>query len=241
LGSLLFACAILFWGTVCQAQTNNKERAQQPPFPDKPAKNMRLQIVNATSVPHISLGINGKTYYPDLAAGQWTGHFPWNLSSAVYEVCDLAGGLRKKSPPLRFDDNSSQTLVVMGDFSTDSPPDKLPQAAAPANPEKEYPPNVQFRIYPRTTGGGPRYHFVNAIPRLTIRLTGPGLPPVTPLAPGSDVSTAAGQSPRARYQAAIGETSCPVSIFQRGSGGNILIIFYLKKGKPGYLLIGENT
>jgi len=243
--ALIFS--LLFTGVVpamtATLPTNEKDVPAAPSTSGttRPVGSMNLQIVNATSVEKISLDINNKPLYPQLRQGQWIGTSTWDTLSNLYEVRDLASGRKASSESTNFTKNSSQTLVIMGDFSTDCPPDKLPQPAQ-AGSDIAYPPNVQFRFCTHKLHNGEkalRYQFVNAMPRNLLQIEGPGLAS-TSVRPGEDV-IASGQSIIANYHATVAGESYELHLAQKHPGVNLLVVFYLKNNKPAHLVVSQEN
>ena len=91
------------------------------------AQTASVQIVNATSVPVLSLRINGTLAYDTFPQGKKSGDAPLPLLEAVYEAEDKQSGSKAKSDKITYEPGAYQSLVILGDFSTTSPPTILRQ------------------------------------------------------------------------------------------------------------------
>src|SRR4029077_18993014 len=125
-----------------------------------------VQIVNATCVPAIALKINDRIAYENFPQGLKTADSPASLLKAVYEAEDRQTGSRATSAKVAYEPGTNQSLVILGDFSTDTPPGVLrhPGRALTAE-EKQYPPNVLFQVFSHAATEAPvRVRIINGMP-----------------------------------------------------------------------------
>ena len=86
-----------------------------------------VQIINATSVPVLSLRINETLAYDTFSQGQRSGDAALPLLEATYEAEDRLSGTKAKSERITYAPGAYQSLVIVGDFSRTSPPGVLRQ------------------------------------------------------------------------------------------------------------------
>lgn len=198
-----------------------------------------LKIVNTTSVPAISLSIDEANDYPDFPQGKATGLFPISPSSVKYTAVNLANGARAESSSVQYT-TGTQTLIIVGDFSTDCPPGELPSGATTAPPEKPYPPNVLFKVFPNSEppkGNTIRVQVYNAMPRTTLEFSGKSAQRQS-IAPGQ-ISVLIGQPRPAFYQAAANGETLNLTLMQTDVE-NQIVVFFLRNGKPAYTIVSES-
>lgn len=198
-----------------------------------------LRVVNATSVPAISLSVNDANDYPDFPQGQMTGAFPIEASAVKYAAVNLANGAKAESDTIRYATDSQQTLIIVGDFSTDCPPGELPSSQPSASPEKPYEPNVLFKVFQHGVapqGKTIRVQVYNAMPRTALEFSGKTAERQA-LVPGQ-VVTLMGQPRPAFYQAVAGGETLNLTLSQTDVE-NQIVVFFLKSGKPAYEIISE--
>ena len=101
--------------------------------------------------------------------GLKTADSPTSLLKAVYEAeaptnSDLAPGPAK----IAYEPGTNQSLVILGDFSTDTPPGALrhpPAGSHPLGRGKAIPPNVLFQIFSHAATEEPvRLRIINGMP-----------------------------------------------------------------------------
>ncbi len=210
---------------------------------------VRITIVNATSVPAISLstsGTNSPVAYPVFPQGTWTGDAPLKTPSIHYLVRNMDGRF-VGDRVLNFPPVSSQILLITGDLSTSGPPEAPPQMGIPPSSGlKSWPPNLQFHIYPYSTDTkeGCRYRVVNAMPSrmLTLRsIAEPNKPSrqLALLAPGNSF-VFLHQPPNIEWEAEIDGQIIRVVLQQERDAKNCLIPFFLRNGHPDFIRVFEN-
>jgi hypothetical protein len=210
---------------------------------------VRITIVNATSVPAISLSISGTNLpvaYPIFPQGTWTGDAPLKTSSIHYLVRSIDDRLAADHI-LSFPPVSSQILLITGDLSTSGPPDIPPQLGTPPLAGlKSWTPNLQFHIYPYSTDTKEvcRYRVVNAMPAkmLTLRSNAePNKPSrqLAILAPGNSF-VFLHQPQNIEWEAEIDGQVINVVLEQEGDAKNCLIPFFLRNGHPDFIRVFEN-
>lgn len=208
----------------------------------QPPPQAMLRVVNATSVPKISLKVNGRDVYQDLAQGAWTGMAPWDASLQCLAV-DLTNGIKANATTVDLKPNTYQTLVIMGDFSNEAPAGEMPGQRAQAPDSKKYPPNVVFNVYSNHMKHGEqpmRFRFVNAMPRvpLTIQSRANGGSSVE-LAPGGDYAFTSQPKP-AFFEATAQGKKFSLILVQKDPV-NQTVVFYLSNGAPAYLAVTDDT
>ena len=199
-----------------------------------------VQIVNATSVPAIVLKINDKIAYENFSQGLKTADSPASLLKAVYEAEDRQTGSRAKSAKIAYEPGANQSLVILGDFSTDTPPGALrhPGRALTAE-EKQYPPNVLFQVFSHGATEEPvRLRIINGMPGKSLAFVA-GRREIV-VEPG-EFAVIAGQPATARYLAKVDGENIPLLMRQEGLIRNAMIIFFLKSGRPVFMRAFENT
>lgn len=205
-----------------------------PPKPSPPPDSVTsVQIVNVTSVPVISLTVNGRKDYPVFRQGSFTNDGPVHRLDSKYLAENTATGAVAQSPELKFTPNEHQSVVIIGDFNTDTPPGEFPQPGPPLpKPEKPFPPNVLFLMFPHEKLDGDRVSLrvINGMPGKTLSITtktgkitiDPGKSEVLP-----------DQPPVCEYKAeADGK---PIDFLMKQDGGHIrnaMAIFCLNNGEP---------
>lgn len=201
-----------------------------------------VQIVNATSVPEISLTINDKLFYPQLKQGEWTGDCPWPDLSIRASASDLSTGAKSDSDPIRFQPSKHQTLVIMGDFSKGVPPGTLRQpSVAEVASDKEYPPNILFRVYSHEMGPGDRklrFRFINGMPGTTVTLKSASVQPIKILPAGEFVLN---EQPKPAFYEAEAMGKIIKIPLMHPENINQTVVFYLKAGEPVFCTFTEPT
>jgi hypothetical protein len=199
-----------------------------------------VQIVNATSVPAIALRINDRIAYENFPQGLKTADSPASLLKAVYEAEDRQTGSRATSAKIAYEPGTNQSLVILGDFSTDTPPGVLrhPGRALTAE-EKQYPPNVLFQVFSHAATEAPvRLRIINGIPGKSLTFVA-GRREIV-VKPG-EFAVLAGQPAIARYLAKVDSESISLLMRQEGLIRNAMIVFFLKSGRPAFMRAFENN
>ena len=209
---------------------------------------IRITIVNATSVPSISLGTSGTNKpfaYPDFPQGEWTANKAI-VTPEVHYAVRSTNGAPVMVQTIRFKPVSSQYLLLTGDLSTRGVVEKLPQVLGDTAPRRVYLPNVQFHVIPYAlvTPDPCHYMIFNAMPGKTLLLRSPAsenkpAQQLAYLAPGNSVLLVH-QPPCVSYEAVVDGQSIPLAIEQEGAVGNCLIPFFLRNGKPDFIRVFED-
>ena len=199
-----------------------------------------VQIVNATCVPAIALRINDRIAYENFPQGLKTADSPASLLKAVYEAEDRQTGSRATSAKIAYEPGTNQSLVILGDFSTDTPPGVLrhPGRALTAE-EKQYPPNVLFQVFSHAATEAPvRLRIINGMPgKSLIFVAGRREIVVKP----GEFAVLTGQPATARYLAKVDGESISLFMRQEGLIRNAMIVFFLKFGRPAFVRAFENN
>ena len=208
---------------------------------DRTVAQTSVQVVNATSVPEIALRVNGRLDYPKFPQGRMTADAAAEVQRLVYEVEDPRSGKRVKSPELRCKAGEYQSMVILGDFSTGTPPGGLPQPAQlPA--DRKFPPNIVFRLFPHSeesADSGLRLRIINGMPGRKLVFSAGKHRNV--LLPGEDLVIP--QQPSTReYVATVDDRMLRILMRQENNLRNAMVIFYLREdGSPGFTRAFENT
>lgn len=200
----------------------------------------RVQIINATSVPAISLAINGALDYPSFKQGLYTADAPIPTLQATYTAKDIATGVEATSEHIKYDPNLIQSLVILGDFSTQVPPGELAQPdATPSPKDKKYPPNLLFRKYlhKQVEGEVVSLRVINGMPSKRLQFTGPA--GAVQVLPGGETILNQ-QPPIFQYSANVDGKPFDILMKQEVGIRNAMIIFYLKNGEPDFMRAFEN-
>jgi hypothetical protein len=223
-----------------------------------PTPRVGITIVNATSVPAISLSASAPAHsapsrntnqivsYPLFRQGTWTSDEPFQTNEFRY-IVRTTNNLPITEKTIRFKPLSSQTLLLTGDLSQSGPAERLPQLGnIPPVDVQHSAPNFQFHIYPEEVGCTDPCHYriVNAMPSklLLLKSLPDGKKPSQLLAiltPGNSILMVK-QPPCVEWTAEIDGQSYPVTILQEGAAANCLIPFFLKDGKPAFVRIFED-
>jgi hypothetical protein len=203
-------------------------------YSESPPGTASVQIVNATSVPAISLKINDSLVYGTFPQGKKSADAPVRVLEAVYEAEDKRTGSRARSETIIYEPGAYQSLVVLGDFSTPAPP----QSGNPAG-ENASVPNVRFQVFSHQATKPPvRLRIINGMPGKTLKFAGGALELVIK---AGDHAILENQPAIAQYAATVDGASIPVLMRQEGLIRNALIVFYLKEGKPAFMRAFENN
>ena len=199
-----------------------------------------VQIVNATCVPAIALTINDRIAYENFPQGLKTADSPASLLKAVYEAEDRQTGSRATSAKIAYEAGTNQSLVILGDFSTDTPPGVLrhPGRALTAE-EKQYPPNVLFQVFSHAATEAPvRMRIINGMPGKSLTFVA-GRREIV-VKPG-EFAVLTGQPATARYLAKVDGENISLLMRQEGLIRNAMIVFFLKSGRPAFVRAFENN
>ena len=199
-----------------------------------------VQIVNATSVPAIALKINDKIAYETFSQGLKTADAPASLFKAIYEAEDRQTGSRATSPRITYEPGANQSLVILGDFSTDTPPGALRHPGrARTGEDKQYPPNVLFQVFSHAATEEPvRLRIINGMPGKSLAFVADRREFV--VKPG-EFAVLSKQPAIARYMAKVDGENISLLMRQEGLIRNAMIIFFLDSGRPAFMRAFENT
>jgi hypothetical protein len=214
-----------------------------PPLPSQAqatAEMTSVQIVNATSVPLLSLKINDTLAYDTFRQGTRSGDAAVPLLEAVYEAEDKRSGSKAKSDKITYQPGAYQSLVILGDFSATSPRTFLRQPASALGREHGKPsPNVLFQVYPHTPSKVPvRLRIINGMPAKNLTFVN-GKNEVV-IRPG-ECAILESQPATAQYTAHVDGESISLLMRQEGLIRNAIIAFFLKDGKPTFIRAFENN
>ena len=212
-------------------------RVEAQPTPTQQAQNVAsLRIVNATSVPEISISINGQVAYPQFAQGMYTGNSEVADSTLEISVRDLKSNAETPPYKLKITPGIYQTLVITGNFSvTSSSEDR----SVSAGQKKEPIPNVAFHLLNHEYtdgGGGLRFRFLNGIASDDVIVNSKGNSLLT-VKPGQ-IGVLNNQPRPAKYVIDVAQQKIPLTLVQ-SANENQTVVFYLKDGKPLYVAFSE--
>jgi len=225
-----------------------QNQANSLPSPS-PSPQIRVCIINATSVAKISLSVSGTNEppaYPDFPQGTWTGNAPLGTNSFHYLV-RTDSGIPVADRVITFKQQSSQLLLITGDLSTTGPSDKPPAVVFNPTPNQlSWPPNIQFHTFESSNGAvdPSHYRIFNGMPSkiLTLRSKSNGKFPsrqIALLAPGDSVLFVH-QPSDVEWEAEIESVNYPLSIRQTGTPQNCIIPFFLREGRPDFIRVFES-
>jgi hypothetical protein len=199
-----------------------------------------VQIVNATSVPVLSLRINQTLAYDTFPQGKRSGDAAVPLLEATYEAEERQSGTKAKSERITYAPGAYQSLVILGDFSRTSAPGVLRQPDSVLTGEEAgYPPNVLFQVYPHTLSKAPvRLRIINGMPGKHLAFV--AAKNEVAIKPG-ECAVLEGQPARAQYTALVDGERIPLLIRQEGLIRNAIIVFFLKDGVPTFMRAFENN
>jgi hypothetical protein len=185
-----------------------------------------VQIVNATSVPVLSLRINQTLAYDTFPQGKRSGDAAVPLLEATYEAEERQSGTKAKSERITYAPDAYQSLVILGDFSRTSAPGVLRQPDSVLTGEEAgYPPNVLFQVYPHTLSRAPGGCGSSTECRANIWPC--ACKNEVDIKPGECCS--GGQPARAQYTAVVDGERIPLLMRQEGLIRS-MIIFFLRMG-----------
>jgi len=192
----------------------------------------RVQIVNATSVPAISLKIDGKLFYPEFKQGLQSGEFPIEAHRPTYTVSDIATK-RQVTQKITYDKNSLQSLVITGDFR--------PVSRIRSSGKAVLEPYLEFNVlsHLQTSDQRPlRYRFLNGLSSTKLSIQEAGEAWV--IAPGQIVSFH-DQPPVKLFTIEAEDKSIEALIRQDGNALNCTVVFYEKAGSIKFMRIFETV
>ncbi|MDR2462418.1 MAG: hypothetical protein LBD30_01405 [Verrucomicrobiales bacterium] len=175
-----------------------------------------VYLINATSVPAISVTIDGRPFYPFFPQGLYTGGSATDRAAVVYQIKDLRGE-KERSLTMNYQPRSRQALVIHGDFTPSADKNSRRHAAFPnvkLFPLDLTPPKDEPRL---------RYHLVNLIPNQTLRLLANPEPIDIPC---GQILTLSGQKPLVTLTVQVADRHLPVLIHQRRVLRDCHLIFY---------------
>ena len=210
--------------------------AQGQPFPGTTS----VQIVNATSVPAIALRINDRLAYESFPQGLKSADSPTSTLKATYEAEDKQTGRFAKSAEINYKPGTNQSLVILGDFSTEPPAGTLrrPGRALVGNGE-QHPPSILFQVFSHAAKEAPvRVRIINGMPGKSLTFVA-GKEEIV-VEPGNS-AVLDGQPTFAHYRAKADGGEISVLMRQEGLVRNAMIIFFLKNGRPAFMRAFENN
>lgn len=223
----------------------DKISAQQPS--PSPPPTTSIQVVNATSVPSISLEVNGQLIFPDFSQGKVSGNPFVEGLNYRYKATNKADGVSVNSQPITFKNLENQTLLLIGDFSDEAEEGSLPQPkpALPieGNSTKSNPPSLIFRTYFHQAALEKpplQIRIINGMPRKILKMQLPNSQNTLDLLPGEEKELV-GQPPVHKYFFEVDGKMIPVLMNQDGNPVNANIVFYLKDNEPAFKRFGEST
>jgi hypothetical protein len=201
---------------------------------------MRVQIINATSVPVLALRVNGTLAYDTFPQGKRSGDAPVPLLEAVYEAEDKRSGLKAKSDKIIYEHGTYQSLVILGDFSATLLEGILRKPDGSAGSEDgKHRPNVLFQVYPHTPSNAPvRLRIINGMPGKSLTFAKDDNEVVVR---SGECALLESQPPTARYTAHMDGQSIPLLMRQEGLVRNAIIVLFLKEGRPTFMRAFENN
>jgi hypothetical protein len=211
-----------------------------------PPPSTSIQIVNATSVPSISLEVNGRMDYPEFPQGEFTADAPTQGLTYRYKATNKSDGAIVSAKPITYKNLENQTLLLLGDFSKETEEGKIPPIVNPANQEetgKLFPPNLIFRVYSHQEGASEspvRVRIINGMPRKMLRLKANASSSQTDLFPG-DEKKLSGQPLVQVYNFEVEGKEFPVLMRQDANPLNANIVFFLRNNEPTYMRFFEST
>ncbi|MEM1158058.1 MAG: hypothetical protein AAF571_13485 [Verrucomicrobiota bacterium] len=199
-----------------------------------------VQIVNATSVPEISLMVDQKMYYPKFPQGLYTGDAPTPKLKPLYTVTDLATNTQVDHQ-ISYDSNTHQSLIITGDFQMVPAEESKTDATEEMSDESSVEPRVNFLLLSHDLSADEqplRYRFHNGLVDQKIIINdgqnGQWLEP-------GRILNFYGQPMVKTFTATIGDKTHSVLIRQEGSARNCTVIFYEKAGEPVFMRAFENN
>jgi hypothetical protein len=232
----LTRCTCILFGLAGVFVLTLNARAQGMPLPATAS----VQIVNATSVPAISLRINNGLAYERFPQGLKSADSPTGALKVTYEAEDKQTGHRAKSAEITYKPGTNQSLVILGDFSTDTPSGALRRPGrALADNNEQYPPSILFHVFSHAATEAPvRLRVINGMPGKSLTFIAGHREII--IEPGN-FAVLNGQPPLARYQAKADGEEISVLMRQEGLVRNAMIIFFLKGGRPAFMRAFENN
>lgn len=204
--------------------------------PEKKSPWTYLRIVNATSVPAISLSVNERMLYPQFRQGEKTSPGTFDYLSGTVEVKNLADGTAA-SEKFKFEPEAAQSLIILGDFKMPETP--APETSGPKATGKKRP-NVTFLVVSHELAGDEkpyRYRIVNGLIGESLTCSVRGEEDVI-AAPGG-TATFAGKGLVCTIQVKTEKDEMPLRIHQEMPYHNVTCVFYRKQDGLAYVVIPE--
>jgi len=227
--------------TCCQVLATDPTASPTP----TPPPTTSVQIVNATSVPSISLEVNDRLDYPDFPQGELTSDAPTEGLIYRYKATNKSDGIAVSPKPITYKNMENQTLLLIGDFSKGAEEGKMPQPVQEKILEeklKQNPPNFIARVYSHQKSvSKPPVHLrvINGMPRKVLRFKLLNNAPID-LLPG-DEKEFTGEPSVQLYSFEVEGRVIPVLMNQDANPMNVNIVFYLKNNEPTFKRFFEST
>ncbi len=231
LNVLLFLGLNSIWATA--QEVSPKATPEAPP-------STRVQIVNATSVPSISMEVNGRMHYPDFPQGQYTADGSTEGLNYKYKLTNKTDGTSDSPKAITYKNQENQTLLILGDFSREAPEGKMPQPSPQQQSEEEKnenPPNVILRVYSHQADATKKpvcLRIINGMPRKILRFKSPGSNSDLRLFPGDEIQLE-GQPAAQKYNFIVDEKPFHIAVRQDDNPRSANIVFFLKNNEPAFL------
>lgn len=221
--------------------------AQQPVLvPEStptPPPTTSVQIVNATSVPSISLEVNGRLDYPDFPQGEFTSDAPTEGLTYRYKATNKTDGVTVSLSPVVLKNQENQTVLFIGDFK-ETEEGKMPLSDSAILDERQsdlLKPNLLLRVYSHQEALSKkpiRVRVINGMPGKTLRLRSPRQMELLP----GDEKELEGEPLVQMYVFQAGNgNEIPVLMRQDSNPKNANIVFYLKNNEPAFMRFFEST
>jgi hypothetical protein len=209
--------------------------AQQPTPTAKiePAAKTSVQIVNATSVPSISLEVNGRLNYPDFPQGKFTANEPIQGLAFNYKIVNKANGSAIYPDAIKYNNRENHTLLLIGDFSMVEEGDGMTQLIEKdqeSEVSKKMVPNLGMRVYSHQQDLLKKpicVRIINGMPGKMLRFRSPVTNSDVILNSGDEIQLE-GQPNVQIYHFLVDATPFKVPINQDENPINANIIFYLE-------------
>jgi hypothetical protein len=232
--------ALLFFVIICEKSF--LASAQQPLSPTnlEPPPKTSVQIVNATSVPLISLEVNGRMDYPQFPQGQFSSNAPIDGLTYRYKIVNKLDGTFFYPEPITYVSRENQTLLLLGDFSLSDPEGKMPQLVQQTVVEEtnqKIPPNLVMRVYSHQKDLEKKpvcIRIINGMPRKMLRFRSPETNSDVLLNPGDEIQLE-GQPLVQTYYFLVDATPIQVPMRQEENPLNANIVFYLENKTPKFM------
>lgn len=232
--------------TLANSNIFAQETSLQPAVPSEAKEEKELpktsvQIVNATSVPEISLMVDEQMYYPKFPQGLYTGDAPTPKLKPKYTATDLFSKT-KVEHQITYESDTQQSLIITGDFQLVAEEEELSEDTPDKkSDEPELKPRVHFQVFSHDLENGEqplRYRFHNGLVDQRIIINDGET--AQWVEPGKTLNFY-GQPMIKTFTATINKEMQTVLIRQEGTPRNCTVIFYEKNGKPTFMRAFENT